>query len=177
VFNFNKEACAGLDAFGQWAKTQLSQADLMHADETGINISGKRHWLHCASNTSLTWFYPHTKRGTEAMDEIGILPFFKGVLCHDTLESYYRYGCTHALYNAHHFRELERAWEQEQQWAKAMQVLLIERANARRKPTQGETALAQTIESQEPSGAIARLRARCPALHGGGERRLHQQPG
>jgi len=65
----------------------------MHADETGINIGGKRHWLHCASNTSLTWFYPHTKRGTEAMDEIGILPFFKGVLCHDHWKPYYHYGC------------------------------------------------------------------------------------
>ena len=131
VFNFNKEASAGLDAFGQWAKTQLARSDLMHADETGINIGGKRYWLHCASNTSLTWFYPHTKRGTEAMDEIGILPFFKGVLCHDHWKPYYHYGCTHALCNAHHLRELERAWEQDQQqWAKEMQVLLIELAKA-----------------------------------------------
>ncbi len=26
-------------------------------------MGGKRHWLHCASNPSLTWFYPHAKRG------------------------------------------------------------------------------------------------------------------
>jgi len=131
VFNFNKEAYAGLDAFGQWAKTQLAQSDLMHADETGINIGGKRHWLHCASSTSLTWFHPHAKRGTEAMDEIGILPFFKGVLCHDHWKPYYQYGCTHALCNAHHLRELERAWEQDhQQWAKEMQTLLINLAKA-----------------------------------------------
>ena len=131
VFNFNKEAYAGLDAFEQWAKTQLAQSDLMHADETGINIGGKRHWLHCASSTSLTWFHPHAKRGTEAMDEIGILPFFKGVLCHDHWKPYYQYGCTHALCKAHHLRELERAWEQDhQQWAKEMQTLLINLAKA-----------------------------------------------
>ncbi|MCU7910901.1 MAG: hypothetical protein KZQ63_01485, partial [Candidatus Thiodiazotropha sp. (ex Lucinoma aequizonata)] len=38
------------------------------------NIGGKRHWLHCASNASLTLFYPYAKRGTDAMDEMGILP-------------------------------------------------------------------------------------------------------
>ena len=127
VFNFNKEAYERLEPFAQWAKTELAKAMLMHADETGINIGGKRHWLHCASNATLTWFSPHAKRGTVAMDEIGILPFFKGVLCHDHWKPYYHYECTHALCNAHHLRELERAWEQDQQqWAKKMQVLLID---------------------------------------------------
>lgn len=131
VFNFNKEAYEGLASFEQWVKGQLASTDLMHADETGINIGAKRHWLHCASNTSLTWFYPHTKRGTEAMNEEGILPLFKGVLCHDHWKPYYRYDCTHALCNAHHLRELERAWEQDrQQWAKQMQALLIDIASA-----------------------------------------------
>ena len=131
VFNFNKDAYDRLESFGQWAKTQLAHSDLMHADETGINIGGKRHWLHCASNASLTWFYPHAKRGTEAMDEMGILPFFNGVLCHDHWKPYYHYECIHALCNAHHLRELERAWEQDhQQWAKQMQALLIDIAKA-----------------------------------------------
>ena len=127
VFNFNKEACDRLGPFEQWAKAELAKSMLMHADETGINIGGKRHWLHCVSNASLTWFFPHAKRGTEAMDEIGILPFFKGVLCHDHWKPYYHYDCTHALCNAHHLRELERAWEQDhQQWAREMQTLLID---------------------------------------------------
>jgi len=127
IFNFNKDAYDRLEGFEQWVKNQLAQSNLMHADETGINIGGKRHWLHCASNTSLTWFHPHTKRGTEAMDEIGILPRFKGVLCHDHWKPYYRYDCIHALCNAHHLRELERAWEQDrQQWGKEMQTLLID---------------------------------------------------
>jgi len=49
----------------------------------------------------LTWFHPHAKRGTEAMDEIGILPLFQGVLCHDNWKPYYRYThIIHALCNA-----------------------------------------------------------------------------
>ena len=127
IFNFNKEAYERLEAFERWAKTELATSMLMHADETGINIGGKRHWLHCASNGSLTWFYPHARRGTEAMNEMGILPAFKGVLCHDHWKPYYQYECLHALCNAHHLRELERAWEQDhQQWAKAMQTLLLD---------------------------------------------------
>lgn len=69
--------------------------------------------------------YPHEKRGTEAMNEIGILPRFNGILCHDHWKPYYRYDCTHALCNAHHIRELTRAWEQDQQsWANEMEALL-----------------------------------------------------
>jgi transposase len=132
LFNFNKEAFESLASFEQWVKRGLAGSDVMHADETGINIDGKRHWLHCASNASLTWFHPHAKRGTEAMDEMGVLPLYEGVLCHDHWKPYYRYKrITHALCNAHHLRELERAWEQDQQqWAKQMQALLIAIAKA-----------------------------------------------
>ena len=131
VFNFNKEAFDRLAGFEQWVKHQLVASDLIDADETGINIGGKRHWLHCASNASLTWFYPHAKRGSEALDAMGILPLFKGVLCHDHWKPYYRYACLHALCNAHQLRELQRAWEQDhQQWARQMQALLLEIARA-----------------------------------------------
>ncbi len=61
------------------------------------------------------------------MDEIDILPRFKGVLCHDHWKPYYRYSFTHSLCNAHHLRELTRAWEQDKQiWAKEMEVWLKE---------------------------------------------------
>ena len=109
LFNFNHEAYERLERFEQWVTTRLARSDLLHADETGINIGGKRHWLHLASTASLTWFAPHAKRGTTAMEAMGILPDFTGVLCHDHWKPYYRYDCTHALCNAHHLRELERA--------------------------------------------------------------------
>jgi len=61
------------------------------------------------------------------MNEIGILPTFKGTLCHDHWKPYYKYDCTHALCNAHHLRELTRAWEQDHQnWAKKLMELLEE---------------------------------------------------
>lgn len=61
------------------------------------------------------------------MDEIGILPVFKGVLCHDHWKPYYHYPCLHTLCNAHHLGELERAFEQDhQQRAKEMQQLRLD---------------------------------------------------
>lgn len=127
IYNFNQEAYDRLEAFDRWGKAQLASSNLVHADETGINIGGKRNWLHSASNAEFTFFHPHSKRGGEALDEIGILPAFAGILCHDHWKPYYRYGASHALCNAHHLRELERAWEQDkQQWAKKMALLLKE---------------------------------------------------
>jgi transposase len=127
IFNFNKEAFGLLAGFDELVKNKLTQSALVHSDETGINISGKRRWLHSASNLSWTYFAPHEKRGTEAMNTIGILPHFNGILCHDHWKPYYKYDCTHALCNAHHIRELTRAWEQDdQQWAQRLQKLLEE---------------------------------------------------
>ncbi len=83
--------------------------------------------MYCTSNTLWTFFFPHKKRGKEARDEIGILPLFKGVLCHDYWKPYLKYDCQHSLCNAHDLRELERAWEQDNQiWARDMRDLLKE---------------------------------------------------
>lgn len=129
IFNFNKEAFGLLAGFDELVKNKLANSVLVHSDETGINVAGKRCWLHSASNLSWTYFAPHEKRGAEAMNAIGILPGFKGILCHDHWKPYYKYDCSHALCNAHHIRELTRAWEQDdQQWAQNLQKLL-ERIN------------------------------------------------
>jgi transposase len=125
IFNFNKEAFRSLVDFENRVKNELTASDLAHADETGINIGGKRHWLHCVSNDCWTLYYPHEKRGMDAINDMGVLPWFKGVLCHDHWKPYYKIDCTHALCNAHHLRELTRAWEQDdQQWAQKLKNLL-----------------------------------------------------
>lgn len=127
LFNFNQEAYERLETFDAIAKQKLIQCPVIQCDETGININKQRHWIHTTSNPLWTYFYPHEKRGHEAMDAIGILPNFKGTLCHDHWKTYYRYGCRHSLCNAHHLRELEYAKENDKQlWAGKMQQLLID---------------------------------------------------
>lgn len=59
LFNFNQEAFDKTEGFEHWVKEHLAASNLIHADETSINIGGQRHWLHCASNDGLTWLAPH----------------------------------------------------------------------------------------------------------------------
>jgi transposase len=126
IFNFNMEAFRLLADFEGLVKNKLATSDLAHADETGINIGGKGHWLHCVSNNDWTFYHPHEKRGLDAMNDMGILPEFKGILCHDHWKPYYKIDCTHALCNAHHLRELTRAFEQDgQKWAQELSNLLV----------------------------------------------------
>jgi transposase len=132
ISHFNVLAYKKLESFEAWAKQQLTISACNNSDETGINVGGKRFWLHCLSNELVTLFHPDEKRGKDAMDRMGILPGFKGTLVHDHWKPYFRYeDCLHALCNAHHLRELERACEQDgQKWAKGMQKLLIEMKEA-----------------------------------------------
>lgn len=126
LVNFNQEAYERLEDFEGVARSQLIVSPVLHADETGINIGGKKIWLHNASSDLWTLFLPHEKRGTEAMDAMGILPVYAGILVHDHWKPYFTYPCIHALCNAHHLRELTYAHEIEgQDWAKKMHELLV----------------------------------------------------
>jgi len=126
ISNWNVELFDRLEPFETWARRELINSVRNNGDETGINVDGKRLWLHTVSNEKTTLFHADEKRGQEAMDRMGILSLFKGVLMHDHWKAYFRYTCKHALCNAHHLRELEAVVEFDgQKWSKAMQDLLI----------------------------------------------------
>ena len=129
LFNFNKEAFSVLENFETIAREKLLNACVLHSDETGINVNGKLHWLHGALNDRWTLLMPHTKRGTEAMNDMDILPHFKGISVHDHWKPYFTYTkCRHALCNAHHLRELQWVIEKspDHKWAAKMKELLLE---------------------------------------------------
>jgi transposase len=92
------------------------------------------------------------------MDRMGVLPHYRGHLVHDHMKSYYRYeNCIHCLCNAHHLRELERAWEEDhQQWAKSVQDLLIE-MNKAVDAADGALSAGKQIEYQERYRNILKL--------------------
>jgi transposase len=85
----------------------LARAELVHADETGLRVAGRLHWLHVASSARFTALFCHPKRGKEGIDAAGVLPGFTGTLVHDAFAPYARYpAARHALCNAHLLREL-----------------------------------------------------------------------
>lgn len=129
VNNFNISAARTLREWGfeDWLRSQLLKSAVLHADETGSNINSVRHWIHCLSNESYTYFHVDPKRGQAAMERMGVLAKFSGQLVHDHWKPYFGYLCTHVLCNAHHRRELDRAFEQDgQKWARKMKKLLDE---------------------------------------------------
>lgn len=97
-----------------------------HADESGLRVAKKLHWLHVLATQTLTWVACHPRRGGEAFESLGLLQQFKGVLVHDGWMPYKALECQHALCNQHHLRELTYLWEEQGQvWAGDMIELLV----------------------------------------------------
>lgn len=109
-------------------KRQLIEAEVAHFDESGLRVEGRLHWLHVTGTEHLTHYAVHTKRGGEALHDIGILPDFTGWAVHDGWSPYLTFeACPHALCNAHHLRELLFILERyEQSWAQDMITLLLD---------------------------------------------------
>jgi transposase len=88
-------------------RDRIAAAPVVHFDETGMRTDGRLAWLHSASTPTDVLLVVHPKRGTAAIDEIGILPRFTGIAVHDAWAPYDTYNnATHALCNAHVLREL-----------------------------------------------------------------------
>jgi len=116
-------------AVAEVAITQgVTAAEVAHVDETGVNSGGTTAWLHVASTPHLTFYAIHQKRGSAAMDAIGVVPQFRGWAVHDGLPSDGHYDqCAHALCNAPHLRELTVVEEHlGQGWATDLKGLLRE---------------------------------------------------
>ena len=158
IWNMVLQAYEMLEPFEPLAKRKLQAAVSAHFDETGINIGGKLHWLHSASNDRWTLTAPHEKRGKEAMDAIGILPAFGGIACHDHWKAYFQYQqCQHVLCNAHHLRELEWVTEHEgHRWASRMQTFLLDTNKMVADTAQGALSKKAQAERQRRYRSILR---------------------
>ncbi|MGH9654048.1 MAG: IS66 family transposase, partial [Bryobacteraceae bacterium] len=122
-----KAAAEGLCDFDERLRALLADAPVCHFDETGARIAGRLGWVHSASNDKLTRYTSHQRRGSEAIDDAGVLPGFHGVAVHDGWAPYRNYtDCAHSLCNIHHLRELQAAIEAGYLWPVAMSCLLMD---------------------------------------------------
>ena len=85
-----------LQAWEEAASAHLLAAPALHADETGLRVDRKNHWLHILTDGSLTLKFLHPKRGKAAIEAIGLIPSCRGTLVHDCWASYLSYAhCGH----------------------------------------------------------------------------------
>jgi len=134
----NERTYEKLTPFAQALVNQVSQAPVVHLDESGLRVQGALHWLHVASTAELTFYGVHPKRGTEAMDAFGIIGACRQWVVHDHWKPYFAYQeCLHALCNQHLLRELKFLWEEQHEvWAQQLSHLLLE--FHRQRQTRGE---------------------------------------
>ena len=126
-----EEACARLEPTVITIGQAIVAAPVAQADETGLRVEGKLHWLHVLATGLLTWRGLHPNRGKKAFDAFGLLRNFVGTLVHDGWKPYRDLLCTHALCNAHHLRELTYIFEEMgQTWAKRLIEMLLPACDA-----------------------------------------------
>jgi hypothetical protein len=118
-------------ALEQWesaAIEQLLKSPAMNVDETSLRVDKKNHWIHVYSAGDITLKLLHRRRGTEAINEINIIPRYSGIIIHDCLASYLSYNhCEHGLCGSHIVRELTGIIESNgYQWAINMKSLLLD---------------------------------------------------
>jgi transposase len=108
VAGITARAAAKLDDFLERACENITASAVAGFDETGFRVAGRLHWVHCARTGRYTLLMVHPRRGTLAMDAMGILPSFAGIAVHDAWAPYDTYATAgHQLCCAHALRELQ----------------------------------------------------------------------
>jgi transposase len=120
------EASARLGPSVERIAQALIDVPVVHADESGLRVASRLHWLHTVACERLTWYGVHARRGIHAIADQGILPRRVATLVHDCWRPYWHLDCEHALCNAHLLRELTFLHETTgQRWPKRMIGLLV----------------------------------------------------
>ena len=94
------EAGGALGLFTEVIRDLLIDAPAVHFDETGARVAGSLHWVHVACCALYTLIDCHKKRGTIAMDAMGVIASMRGVAVHDGWKPYRSYDVLHQLCNA-----------------------------------------------------------------------------
>jgi transposase len=118
-------------ALEQWESAStdlLLKSRAMNVDETSLRVDKNNHWIHVYSAGDITLKFLHRRRGTEAIEEINIIPRYSGVIIHDCWLSYLTYNhCEHGWCGSHIVRELTCIIESNgYSWASNLKNLLLE---------------------------------------------------
>ncbi len=126
------EAGGALVPFVGHLATLLGRSPVVGADETGGRVGVAKRWFHVLCTPALSLVVCHRSRGMDAVNDIGVLPEYRGVIVHDGLALYNTLEASHAQCNAHlvrHLASVGEVWDQAG-WTKAMTTCLFEAKHA-----------------------------------------------
>ena len=127
------EAAAKLVPFVGTLKDLLGDAEVVHADETGTRVMTSKRWVHTLSTNLYALLVVHPERGAKALEDIGVLGDYLGVVVHDGWSSYDIYQrVTHAQCGAHLIRHLRAVGETPEYsiWCAQMVKVLLDAKHA-----------------------------------------------
>ncbi len=126
----------------------LATMPVLHADETTDRVGTTTCWMHVLSTGAFTLIHASATRGRAAIDEVGVLPNYRGVIVHDRLAMYFALKrAKHGICGAHLLRDLAAVAEvrSQQDWSSALAELLVEINSAcHHAREQGHATLAPT---------------------------------
>lgn len=153
-----KRTASHLAPVEQQIKEALISSAVIHQDETGLYVMGKRYWEHVTSTATLTHYQVEKSRGQAALEAIGILSVFKGISIHDAWGSYFLYECEHAICLVHILRDLVfQAEEQGMVWAADLKELLLDMKKATEQAREQGRHWLDPLEVADWEGAFLRL--------------------
>lgn len=92
LINWESDLKNNLNNDIQIIENRLLNSYYLNHDESQIKIDGDGHNVLCACNKKYVRLWASKHKSQEAIDEIGFLPKFKGVIVKDGTELYNKYG-------------------------------------------------------------------------------------
>ncbi len=111
LINWNNEICIRLTPQINQIEEKLLDSYYLNHDESQIKINGDGYNILCACNKKYARLWASEHKSQEAIDEIGFLPKFQGVIVKDGTELYNKYGCFLAQCISHIQRYLKEIYE------------------------------------------------------------------
>lgn len=93
LINWNKELSENLSPQIENIEESLLNSYYLNHDESQIKINGNGYNVLCACNKKYTRLWTSEHKSQDAIDNIGFLPRFHGVIVKDGTELYNKYGC------------------------------------------------------------------------------------
>ena len=111
LINWNNDLSSKLNIQIENIEKKLLDSYYLNQDESQIKINGDGHNILCACNDEYVRLWQSKHKSQEAIDEIGFLPKFKGVIVKDGTELYNKYGCFLSQCISHILRYLKGIYD------------------------------------------------------------------